>query len=360
MFGKKVGLYIKLLFLAGIMAIVMIVVLLMNIYSYKVEADKDTISATKTLILECYGARSVFSKTRDTLIANEFIAYMNKFEEQLKSYENNEITREVFQLRNDYLGVFDEYLKAIRKRGLNEDRGIEGRFRTNIHNIEYILDSLGQSELLVHMLQARRSEKDFIMRRKDKYVKKNEAAIVSLKTNVGKLNLAPALKTEIVDYADSYLMLFGELVDMFKSIDSLAATLEGYEKRISDKLDILVNEKYAEANYTQMSQFGIAILSIIFGIAFSLIIARQISKPVVRLKDAAHRIAGGNLDTEVLVETNDEIADLAHSFNNMAKNVKSSNETILNQQNELLTKNTKLQALTDDLHRYTQGPVFAE
>lgn len=349
LFEKKIGLYSKLLALSGIMAFVLIVVLLFNIYSFEVEEEKDLIISTKSLILESYSARSLFSKTRDTIVASDFYSYMHDFENRLCSLSTDDIVKEVSVLKNKYMGLFGKYYKTINLRGLNEDLGIEGRFRTSIHNIEYILDSINVPVLYVNMLQARRSEKDFIMRRKAKYIRKVKSAIYALKKNTEEVNLPPATKKAIYDYADKYIIAFRELVEVFTKLDSMASSLERYEDEIVSNLNLVIAEKSDRAKITNIAQFGIAILSIIFGIGFSIAIAKGISKPVVKLKNAAQMIAGGNLDIEVQVETKDEIANLADSFNNMVRKLKASKDTILNQQGQLIDKNTKLENLTGDL-----------
>ncbi|GAB7023127.1 SpoIIE family protein phosphatase [Salidesulfovibrio brasiliensis] len=52
-------------------------------------------------------------------------------------------------------------------------------------------------------------------------------------------------------------------------------------------------------------------------------IARSISRPVRQLSDSAMEIAGGNLDAEIpTIETEDEVGDLADSFNHMRTSLK--------------------------------------
>jgi PAS domain S-box-containing protein len=62
----------------------------------------------------------------------------------------------------------------------------------------------------------------------------------------------------------------------------------------------------------------IGILLVVTVAALSLIAAAQITHPVLRIQEAAHRIAEGGTPEPVLVETNDELEDLAGDFNRMA------------------------------------------
>lgn len=63
----------------------------------------------------------------------------------------------------------------------------------------------------------------------------------------------------------------------------------------------------------------IGIISIIVGVAIALLMGRLISKPVASVAKAARQIAEGDLTGEaIVVRNNDEIGDLAQSFNTMS------------------------------------------
>jgi sigma-B regulation protein RsbU (phosphoserine phosphatase) len=55
---------------------------------------------------------------------------------------------------------------------------------------------------------------------------------------------------------------------------------------------------------------------------FTLRGSRAVTRPVRRLADAAERIAGGDLDAVVNVETNDELGHLSRTFNDMVPKLK--------------------------------------
>lgn len=61
-------------------------------------------------------------------------------------------------------------------------------------------------------------------------------------------------------------------------------------------------------------------------VAFAVIVARKLShkltEPIIALEDDVKKIAGGNLDYRAEIRTNDEIGDLAKSFNDMAASLK--------------------------------------
>jgi len=65
------------------------------------------------------------------------------------------------------------------------------------------------------------------------------------------------------------------------------------------------------------------------------IIARATTKPVRELTKAAKRIAAGQLDQKIPIQTRDEIGQLARAFNEMSLNVSKMVETVIAEKNKL-------------------------
>jgi len=66
----------------------------------------------------------------------------------------------------------------------------------------------------------------------------------------------------------------------------------------------------------------IAIIAIILGALFSILLARIICKPVRALSEQAERIGAGNFEQKVIYESKDDLGQLADSFNKMAEELK--------------------------------------
>jgi signal transduction histidine kinase/CheY-like chemotaxis protein len=73
---------------------------------------------------------------------------------------------------------------------------------------------------------------------------------------------------------------------------------------------------------------GLAILALIACIFLSFWIARRISDPIHKLNDGANLISNGQLGLAIDIDSNDEIGDLAQSFNAMTAKLKSSHENL--------------------------------
>ena len=85
---------------------------------------------------------------------------------------------------------------------------------------------------------------------------------------------------------------------------------------------------------------GILITTGMAIIAF--IVSRTLSKPLIKLKNAANTIAGGNFDVRTKIKTKDEIGELSHAFDSMAQKLQESlieikeKEDVIKQQEDIL------------------------
>lgn len=99
---------------------------------------------------------------------------------------------------------------------------------------------------------------------------------------------------------------------------------------------------------TQFNLMIISILAILFGIGIAYYISGLISKPVRNMAIVAERIAAGDLTQDVIkVKSKDEIADLAHAFNNMALNLRSVILQINEGAEQVATASEELQATAE-------------
>lgn len=93
--------------------------------------------------------------------------------------------------------------------------------------------------------------------------------------------------------------------------------------KIGDKRIIIrLGEDYKESDYTRDSFLTYIFFSILMGILSALIVSYfsidKFIKPIRALTIASRDIAGGSFNKRVAVDTNDEIGELASTFNHMA------------------------------------------
>lgn len=112
--------------------------------------------------------------------------------------------------------------------------------------------------------------------------------------------------TEVMNYAYAF---------SYSGIDwgwiHVGLTLDDYHKSIEDVVGIIVK---------------LTIPALILGILAAFISARQLTRPVSQLQKFAQKVAQGDLDHRVEVQSNDEVGRLAEAMNQMTEDLKESQQ----------------------------------
>ena len=74
--------------------------------------------------------------------------------------------------------------------------------------------------------------------------------------------------------------------------------------------------------YTMLSFLGAFVIVLALAVAASRNFSGRLTEPIIALEHDVKKISGGNLDYRAEIRTNDEIGDLAQSFNDMAASLK--------------------------------------
>jgi methyl-accepting chemotaxis protein len=113
----------------------------------------------------------------------------------------------------------------------------------------------------------------------------------------------------------------GDLTSAFTKLDSLAADLDGGTTILNNvavvNMDIATELEDASAtSFGVLTVISVVLLVLAFATAvyFTVYITKLIAKPITRIEQAAAKLASGNLDVSIQVESNDEIGKLTHSF----------------------------------------------
>ncbi|MBL4715681.1 MAG: PAS domain S-box protein [Bacteroidia bacterium] len=142
---------------------------------------------------------------------------------------------------------------------------------------------------------------------------------------------------ERIDFAiEKYIMIVdddqerdGEAIKIYEESTNLIRLIDFIEEHIDTEL------KQAIDNSTEAMQFGktvilsLSILATLLGIVISIIITVIITRPLNKVKTATESIALGDLDYHLDVSSNDEIGDLAKSFNGMVQDLKTTRNLLV-------------------------------
>ena len=103
---------------------------------------------------------------------------------------------------------------------------------------------------------------------------------------------------------------------MSAKIKDISAAFDGYKQ-----LKLLKNP--VKTSYFTIL-LVITFLIIFFSIWIGRYLAKEITVPISELADGTHKVAGGNLDFKIDIESNDEVGVLVNSFNRMTEDLKES------------------------------------
>lgn len=159
-------------------------------------------------------------------------------------------------------------------------------------------------------------------------------------------------------------------------VDRVEKPIEVLESgTLLDYLVVPANERYAVVyylNYENLQQrldfvmtriIYLALFGISLGMILSFMMAERVSKPVGKLVKGAEEVAKGNFDTQVDIQTGDEIAYLGSAFNRMTKELKESIENKLYKERVMheldLAREIQQQVLPDTIPKVTGLKISA-
>ncbi len=256
---------------------------------------------------------------------------LNVLQKKLKSEGVN--LPEVAQLQQQlkrYRQAFDALSQKQQIIGLNSEDGLYGSLRQAVHGVEELAKAEGQYEVLYHMLMLRRHEKDFMLRRDQKYLQRFDKQI-------GEFNQAlmqsfsaqeDAIRTGLRNYQQRFRQLVQEEVAIgLTPDDGLRGQMRGEVQKteqlfesLNEDLSTIAREQ-EDAIYQRLLIAVVVIISLITGL--TLLVSRAIHKPITYLTNKVQHIAE-DLDLTQLVghHSGDEIGVLSDSFDALIRSLR--------------------------------------
>ncbi len=205
-----------------------------------------------------------------------------------------------------YAADFANLVGAEIKLGLNETLGLSGALRGAVHGIETKLKEIDEPRLTSWMLMMRRNEKDFMLRRDQKYVAEIKKSAAEFSKALSAVAIAPPVMAEIAAKLATYQKEFAawaETAQQTAAYDaSMMKTFRGFEPvmvEIAQGVERLYKEaEAAEASTRDAVRTWMLIafaLSVILVCGLSLLIGRSISNALASMVSAMTRLAGGDV-----------------------------------------------------------------
>ena len=264
----------------------------------------------------------------------------------------------------NYVKDFTALEQAEVKLGLNESLGLSGSLRTAVHDIEGKLKESDSPRLMVWMLMMRRHEKDFMLRRDQKYVGELKKAAAEFSRLLATTELAPALKAEIAQKLEKYQTDFLAWADGALEAAGIGAAMSrefhGIEPiilEIQQAVEMLYKEAEASEAATRGSvrmwmliALGLAVV-IVTGASF--LIGRSISTALSAMVHAMIRLAGGDVTIAIpSLGRKDEVGEMAAAVQVFQANMI---ETERLRAEQSAAEQRQLQQRKTDMHKLADG-----
>ncbi|MCS6794556.1 MAG: GAF domain-containing protein [Raineya sp.] len=231
--------------------------------------------------------------------------------------------------REKYNRLFELLRKKVRERGF-KSYGMEGRMRDYVHFLEKVdIDN----ELV---LQLRRHEKDFFLRKDLEYKNKLHSTADKLKRKIVDSRLDSKQKETFLEYVNDYEKMFDLIVEIEKEIglDSkkglrgeLAKIYEEINKEVQSLFEVI--SFYVEGLILRARLIVIAalVIMLIIGGFFAVYFSFSISRPIIVLDRVAKSVVKGLRSQDEFLDrvtTDDEVGDLAKNFKIMLQKLRTS------------------------------------
>ena len=172
---------------------------------------------------------------------------------------------------------------------------------------------------------------------------------------------------EVKEYVESDVSYDEDNLAVYKGI--LGGYVAGSYARLNNPdwaviIESPVQEVYGSVIYELLYSIIIIVLSIILTILASIYLAKNITRPIITLRDAAVQVGEGRLDTQMEIDSKNELGDLAHAFKQMIVDLKKSKaETEKYSKNleaQVADRTKELQVKMEELERFNKLAVDRE
>jgi len=241
---------------------------------------------------------------------------------------------ELLALLDDYAQSFNNIVLLNQQIGLHPSDGLRGQLRSAVHDAEELLKQYGLIQLTADMLTLRRNEKDFMMRRENKYLAKFSSNFALFSEHLQGSALSAPLQRQLQAKMDIYRSAFNDLSANYLQLGlthksglhgEMRATVHATEILFSD-INQQLRVKVAAQNSAVRSAllYWCALFVVLIVIAV-LLIAQSIIRRINLLKSHLCEVALTSSDLSVSLQLGgaDELTEVSQLFNQFVTNLKS-------------------------------------
>ncbi|MCK5404584.1 MAG: methyl-accepting chemotaxis protein, partial [Desulfobulbaceae bacterium] len=227
-----------------------------------------------------------------------------------------------------YESAYGNLLKSLGNE--KKKQAFYGEMRAAAHTMEGAIKGVLIPNVREGLLEIRKHEKDFLLRRDMKYVAKLEKSakglIQTTENSTVEQEHVDAVKNKIAEY----LQAFSELVAADKEVQTGIAEMRDIVHQVEpeiaailEEVSSLEEEKSAATSQNALNRSWISLvlgaLSVVFGTLITLFLVRSIIGPIQKAVAFAGEIARGDLTRSLEVTSHDEIGDLTEAMNTVVE-----------------------------------------
>ncbi|WP_335920815.1 methyl-accepting chemotaxis protein [Shewanella algae] len=237
----------------------------------------------------------------------------------------NSFNRDLASYRQLFAGV----VKLQQEIGLDPKSGLYGELRSAVHNVESLVAEHNVPELMVLMLQLRRNEKDFMLRRELSYLNKFDSNIERFNEALSASLLDYSVRNNIEQLMSKYQQSFKSLVakeqqlgldeskGMMGQLREAIFAKESSSTKLRELAIAKVENEQQNSFMLGLALFGLIALVLVIS---TVVIIRSIMGPVERITGIISRIEQQkDLSLRCDVGSNDELGMIGRHFNSMVE-----------------------------------------
>lgn len=264
---------------------------------------------------------------RATAVAGEALAVLNELKTDVAHLDptlGSGLARLEPHL-NAYRDAFAKLVTAETTLGLNENSGLEGVLRTAVQAVERSVRETRNETLATLVLMMRRHEKDFMLRRDERYraelakrVEEFAEASAAIEDPVQRQFLVNQVRSYKTNF-DAYVAQRMEGIARAAELSAAYALAEPLLEAFDKQLEALGKDMRTAAAVQRAAQdrFTIGMIVLAMGglLAMVFAISRAITRPIVGMTGAMRSIAEGNFAVDIPCrERRDELRAMADAL----------------------------------------------
>jgi len=297
------------------------------------DASRDFKSAVNTMRIV---VKDFSAKPSDALIVDfEGASGLAMYSLEVIDALDAHVHADIQGLRSDLAGLQDNFEKLVRQQrelGYDDTSGLRGKLSTAGNAVERIINQNttwladGDSrKLKIALMSMRYYEVEYRLNQFDlnrQFFAKGYKEFTDTFDNV---DGTPEMKGSLEQQVKTYALTFREWVDAYDAAQPLRAMIDSDSQRLLPRADEIIERARATGSqaatalaasqrHTRIGIIAVGVAMVLFGLGFSWLIGRSITRPLHGLAAVMLRLAAGDTSARIpATHAHDEIGEMARS-----------------------------------------------